>query len=115
MRTYHHRLDKYRKKSPTKTERLTDYIAQWCGSWNFLMLHLIWFALWLVLKMDINTLTLIVSLEAIILMSILLMAQGRQAKKDDLRDEADYQIDKKSSENIDEIKSMLKNLQHKIK
>ncbi|PIT90601.1 MAG: hypothetical protein COU22_01220, partial [Candidatus Komeilibacteria bacterium CG10_big_fil_rev_8_21_14_0_10_41_13] len=88
---YHQRLEKYRQAKLKKSELASDAIAKWCGSWSFLILHIIGFIIWLSVKWNFNILTLIVSFEAILLMNILLMSQNRQAKQDDLRDEADYQ------------------------
>lgn len=56
-------------------------------------MHVIWFWVWLAEDFDINMLTMIVSLEAIILMILLLMAQNRLSYRDDIRDEADLQAD----------------------
>lgn len=67
--------------------RLTDLVAGFAGSWRCIILHAVWFALWLWLHLDINALTMIVSLEAIFLSSILLLASNRQAAKDRARDD----------------------------
>ena len=112
---YHKRLEQYRTSSLKITEKASDFIAFWCGSWNFLILHLLWFTAWFVFKLPIEILTLIVSLEAIILMSVLLMYQNRQARKDDLRDEADYQADKHAETDIAELKKIVKEMNEKIK
>lgn len=100
-----------------KKIRLIDSMNSWVGSWSFLFFHVIWFTLWLMMAWDINTLTMIVSLEAIILMILLLMSQNRQGIKDDMRDEADYQADinslkttQKILDEVKQIKAELKNL-----
>ena len=108
LKIYHERLEQYRERRLSKTERAADLIGKWCGSWSFLIIHLLGFGLWLILRLDTILLTLIVSFEAIILMNILLMSQNRQAKKDELRDEADYQADKQAAEAIEELKRMIK-------
>lgn len=95
-------------------EKLADKISEWCGSWSFLLLHIIWFSWWFVAKYNINVLTMIVSLEAILLMAILLMTQNRAAKIDDLRDEADYQADISSERIVSEIKDMLAEIKKDI-
>ena len=89
----------------------------WVGSWAFLVIHVVWFAIWLAWDIDINMLTMIVSLEAIILMILLLMAQNRQSARDDLRDEVDLQADLQSVElgeqilkEVGRIKRDIKNL-----
>ncbi|MBT3690336.1 DUF1003 domain-containing protein [bacterium] len=115
MRSYHKRLEQYKSRGISHKEKLADNISNWSGSWNFLILHIIWFTIWIGLKLEVNVLTLIVSLEAIILMSILLMTQTRQAKKDDLRDEADYQADKNSELEINEIKKIVDEINRKLK
>lgn len=94
--------------------KIVDSMNAWVGSWAFLFLHVIWFTLWLVMDLDINMLTMTVSLEAIILMIILLMAQNRQGLKDDLRDEADYQADVNSLETAQKILDEVKDLKKKI-
>ena len=93
---------------------MADKISEWCASWSFLMIHVIWFIVWLALRLDINTLTMIVSLEAIILMAVLLMSQTRQARKDDLRDEEDFQSDLRSEKAIHEVNIKLDELIKKI-
>jgi len=110
---YHQRLERFRKSRLKTSEKIADLVARWCGSWSFLLLHLFGFVLWFALRLNFNFLTLIVSAEAIILMNVLLMSQNRQAKKDDLRDEADYQADRNAEEGIDEIKKIVKDIQKK--
>jgi uncharacterized membrane protein len=100
--------------------RLIDSMNSWVGSWAFLVVHILWFVIWLAWQWDINLLTMIVSLEAIVLMIILLMAQNRQSMRDDLRDEADLQADLQSVELTNKvlkevrlIKKEIKNLKYK--
>ncbi len=99
---------------------MLDSMNNWVGSWTFFVIHIFWFGAWLLWRIDINLLTMIVSLEAIMLMILLLMAQNRQNAKDDIRDDADYEADLRSvkaSENIllhiKEIKAELKKLKNK--
>lgn len=101
-------------KSRTWFDKLADLISPWCGSWSFLLLHVIWFAWWLIGSYSINLLTMIVSLEAIILMAVLLMTQQRQAERDDLRDEADYQADVHAEQMIGEVRGMLREIKEDI-
>ena len=73
----------------TPGERAADLIAAFVGSWPFVLLHVVWFTVWLLLRLDINLLTLIVSLEAIFLATFVLMSQNRQASKDERRDDTE--------------------------
>ncbi|MCF7820379.1 MAG: DUF1003 domain-containing protein [Candidatus Pacebacteria bacterium] len=92
-----------------------DSLNKWVGSWSFLVIHVIWFYIWLHYRLDINSLTMIVSLEAIILMILLLMAQNRQSIKDDLRDEADLQADLESIELEKQVLKEVKALRKELK
>lgn len=85
------------------------------GSWLFLVIHVVWFTIWLAYDWDINMLTMIVSLEAIILMILLLMAQNRQSMRDDLRDEMDLQADLRSAKLAEEILMHIETMRRDIK
>jgi len=89
----------------TVGERIADIIAEFSGSITFLLLNAVFFAVWLianafpVLAFDpfpFGLLTMIVSLEAIFLSIFVLVSQNRQAEKDRLRNELDYQVNLKA-------------------
>ncbi len=86
-------------------EKLTDWIARFSGSMTFLLLNAGWFALWIYLNVSgrfsfdpypFGFLTMVVSLEAIILSILVLLAQNRQAAKDHIRDDVEYEINVKA-------------------
>jgi len=86
-------------------EKLTDWIARFSGSMTFLLLNASWFALWIYLNVSgkasfdpypFGFLTMVVSLEAIILSILVLLAQNRQAAKDHIRDDVEYDINVKA-------------------
>ena len=86
-------------------EKLTDWIADFSGSMTFLLLNAGWFALWIYLNVSgkatfdpypFGFLTMVVSLEAIILSILVLLAQNRQAAKDHIRDDVEYDINVKA-------------------
>lgn len=104
-----------RKKMSREQQRewlrnFTDSVSYWVGSWSFFAFHIIWFAVWLIFSWDISLLTMIVSLEAIILMLLLLMQQNRQVERDDIRDEADYRIDRQTKNVAEQNKKILMEL-----
>jgi CRP/FNR family transcriptional regulator, cyclic AMP receptor protein len=89
----------------TVGERIADIIAEFSGSIPFLVLNAVFFAVWLIanaipaLAFDpypFGLLTMIVSLEAIFLSIFVLVSQNRQADKDRLRNELDYQVNLKA-------------------
>jgi uncharacterized membrane protein len=60
--------------------RVADRITQFAGSMIFVYLHVIWFALWIVLRVEkfpFGLLTMVVSLEAIFLSTFVLISQNR--------------------------------------
>jgi len=89
----------------TATEKFADWITAALGSMKFLILNLLWFAVWMAINTGLipgvtpfdpfpfGLLTMIVSLEAIALAIIVLISQNRAAKIADLRGEIDLQVD----------------------
>ena|ERR1700712_1655304 len=61
--------------------RVADAITRFAGSMNFVYLHVVVFALWMLLveRSPWPTLTLVVSLEAIFLSTFVMIGQNRQA------------------------------------
>jgi uncharacterized membrane protein len=68
-------------------DRAADLIAAFFGGWGSVGFHAIFFTFWFVLHLDINLLTMIVSLEAIFLTTFVMMSQNRQSSKDRVRDD----------------------------
>ncbi len=95
------------KKAIRRTS--SEKIADWCtlrfGTMGFLMLNALVFTFWIIINrwsvlelppfdpFPFGLLTMIVSLEAIILSIFVLISQNRAEKIDDLRDEIDLQVD----------------------
>ena len=86
-------------------ERIADVIAEFSGSIPFLILNAVFFGVWLVWNsvpsiafdpFPYGFLTMIVSLEAIFLSIFVLVSQNRQADKDRIRNELDYQVNLKA-------------------
>jgi CRP/FNR family transcriptional regulator, cyclic AMP receptor protein len=87
--------------------RIADWISWFSGSMSFLLIHTIWFILWIVVNMGpfglkpfdpypYGLLTMIVSLEAIFLSCIVLISQNRQAEKDRIRSDIEYDVNVKA-------------------
>jgi len=99
-------VDKQEDKSLTKGEILADKLSEVAGSWGFI----IGFSLFIIIWIIINTvvlqkasdpypfvlLNLVLSCLASLQAPIIMMSQNRQAKKDSIRNQNDYQIDLKS-------------------
>jgi uncharacterized membrane protein len=89
----------------TVGQRIADVIAEFSGSIPFLVLNAVFFAVWLIMNAfpqiafdpyPFGLLTMIVSLEAIFLSIFVLVSQNRQADKDRIRNELDYQVNLKA-------------------
>jgi CRP/FNR family transcriptional regulator, cyclic AMP receptor protein len=91
----------------TVVERAADWIAWFSGSMPFLAVNTTWFIVWIlintfdtgVLRFDpypFGLLTMIVSLEAIFLSIFVLISQNRQAQKDRVRSNIDYEVNVKA-------------------
>ena len=88
--------------------KAADWIAAFSGSITFLIIHIIGFAIWILLNVvDIpgfkhfdeypfGFLTLSVSLEAIFLSVFVLLSQNRQAEKDRIRSDIEYDVNLKA-------------------
>lgn len=83
-------------------ERVVDRLGVWAGYPAFAVVHALWFGLWLTYNAwssepfdpyPFDLLTLMVSLEAILLTSFVLAAQVRMTKEADRRGKLDLQID----------------------
>ena len=84
-------------------ERVADRLTRAAASTPFLLLHVVWFAAWMILNtgqlgippfdpFPFGLLTMIVSLEAIFLSIFVLMAQSRESSVEELREEVSLQV-----------------------
>jgi uncharacterized membrane protein len=89
----------------SKAQQISDYIACKAGGGPVLVLHVIWFGVWIALNVGVIRgippfdpfpfpfLTMTVSLEAIFLALFVLASQNRLARQSDKRSHLDLQID----------------------
>ena len=64
--------------------RVADAITRFAGSMPFIYIHIVWFALWISLRVEkfpFGLLTMIVSLEAIFLSTFVMISQNRADEK----------------------------------
>jgi uncharacterized membrane protein len=99
-------------KDRTVSEKAADFITSRLGTMTFLILNSAWFLVWIIFNLELfpgitafdpypfGLLTMIVSLEAIFLATIVLISQNRAAKIDDLREEVELQINTIAEEEI---------------
>ena len=91
----------------TALQRIADGIAWFSGSMPFLIINGGWFVIWIVINTlpvglpafdpyPFGLLTMIVSLEAIFLSCFVLISQNRQAQKDKVRSDIEYDVNIKA-------------------
>ena len=88
-------------------QKIADWIAWFSGSMPFLLINCIWFVGWIIVNTfrlgipafdpyPFGLLTMIVSLEAIFLSCFVLISQNRQAEKDHVRSDVEYEVNIKA-------------------
>jgi len=88
-------------------QRIADWISWFSGSMQFLLLNAVWFVVWIGINVwnfgipqfdpyPFGLLTMIVSLEAIFLSCFVLISQNRQAEKDRVRSNIEYEVNIKA-------------------
>jgi CRP/FNR family cyclic AMP-dependent transcriptional regulator len=91
--------------------KVADWIAEFSGSLPFLFIHIVVFAIWILLNVRLFSfgnfdpfpfgfLTLVVSLEAIILSVFVLLSQNRQVARDKVRGDIEYDVNLKAEMQI---------------
>lgn len=112
-------VEKEFKRRSTFVDRVADGITWFCGSMWFVYLHIIWFAWWIwhnVAQDDpfdpfpFGLLTLVVSLEAILLATFILISQNREAEMAKIRSKLNYNVDLKNEKQIAELVSLTREM-----
>jgi len=101
-----------------KVEELADWTAEISASPWFLIAHIIWWAVWILCKVEkfpYGLLTLIVSLEAIVLSSLLLSSSDRDADAEKKIARKDLQISKDTNMMVEEILEDIRDMQEDIR
>jgi uncharacterized membrane protein len=105
----------------TTQARISDVITKFSGSMAFVYIHAVWFGLWILLNVGLihiphisefdpfpfSLLTMIVSLEAILLSTFVLISQNRLAQVNERRAELDLQVNLLAEQKATKILDML--------
>jgi len=85
-------LKQFEKRAANFQLRVADSITAFAGSMRFVYIHVVLFAVWMLVfeKSPWPTLTLIVSLEAIFLSTFVMIGQNRQASFQQAKADHDY-------------------------
>lgn len=98
----------------TWVERMEIRLVKGIGSWWFLLVNLIWFAIWIVGDYNFEKLTFWVSLEAIVLAVLILINENKELKHDRERAIKDYKIDLSMAKKIKSLEKQMEKLLAKL-
>jgi len=109
----------------TRMDALAESMARLGGSTAFLVTHIIWFSVWIVMNSGIGgslafdpypfgLLTLVVSLEAIGLSIFILMAQNRASATSELRDEVTLEVSMRVEEEVTKALQLITGLYRRL-
>ena len=102
-----HEQDVYARMRGTQ-DRIADTITSFAGRMVFVYVHAVWFAVWIALNEGLlgkagvfdpypyGLLTMIVSLEAIFLSTFVMISQNRQAARENVRADLDFETNVRS-------------------
>lgn len=108
-------LEEEAKQRRTTADRISDTIANFVGSISFVMLHLVWFGLWVTLNTGLlggklkfdpypfALLCMLVSLEGVLLSTFVLIKQNRMSQRADQRAHLDLQVNLLSEKEVTKI------------
>jgi len=106
-------------------QKAADFIAQFGGSWVFIITFFLFLLVWITLNIlailrtwdpyPFILLNLVLSCLAAIQAPIILMSQNRQAQRDRLRAEYDYSVNKLAEKEIRELKNDVKEIKKLLK
>jgi uncharacterized membrane protein len=112
------RLEEESQKDRTTADRISDVIAGFVGSIPFVVLHLIWFGIWVTINIGgvasrwrfdpypFALLCMLVSLEGVLLSTFVLIKQNRMGKRADHRSHLDLQVNLLAEKEVTKILQM---------
>ncbi len=106
-------------------EKASDKLAEWAGSWVFIISFLVFILIWMMINIiswieqwdpyPFILLNLALSLLAALQAPIILMSQNRQAQKDRQRAEYDYAVNRKAEREINQIQLQLDRIEKRLR
>jgi uncharacterized membrane protein len=89
------------RRAQSVQNRIADRITQFAGSMLFVYVHIVWFAVWIVFRVEkypFGLLTMIVSLEAIFLSTFVMISQNRADAKREVLSAHQWKVIQKEDE-----------------
>jgi len=116
-------LEAQQRRKRTFAEQLSEKVAKFCGSMRFVYVHIVWFALWILINntgskafdpYPFTFLTLVVSLEAIFLSTFILISQNHDTELAERRNHLDLQINLLAEQENTKILELLQAIAGKV-
>ncbi|MEO7367572.1 MAG: DUF1003 domain-containing protein [Gemmatimonadaceae bacterium] len=107
-------------------EKVADRVADFIGNPYFIVIHAVWFLLWVAINTGIVTMSarfddypfgllgIILSVEAIFITGFLLISQNRQSAFANKRSELDYEVNVRTFREIQNVKQLLASMEDRI-
>lgn len=107
-------------------ERLADRVTAFVGKPHFLVVHALWFAVWVMLNSGLvivvarfdeypyGLLSFLLAIEAIFITGFLLISNNRQSAHADLRGELDYEVNVRTYRRITEHDALLRHVADRL-
>jgi CRP/FNR family cyclic AMP-dependent transcriptional regulator len=112
------------EESATFGERVADHVASFGGSWSFIITCLVVLAIYATINVELGKeawdpypfilLNLFLSMLAAIQAPIIMMSQNRQDKKDRLRSELDFDVNRRAHSEIQGLANKINLLTDKV-
>jgi uncharacterized membrane protein len=111
-------LEEEAQKQRTLADRISDVIASFVGSMPFVIMHVVWFAIWAVINIGVLGLSwkfdpypfallcMLVSLEGVLLSTFVLIKQNRMSQRADQRAHLDLQVNQLAEKEITKVLQM---------
>ncbi|MFH1210247.1 MAG: DUF1003 domain-containing protein [archaeon] len=121
------KLDKHPvlKAHLTYGQKSADIVTSLVGSWSFIIFVLIFMLIWIIVNVMVMIegwdpypfilLNFVLSCLAALQAPVILMSQKRQEERDRINARYDYQVNRKAEREIQELKTMLKNIEGSLK
>jgi CRP-like cAMP-binding protein len=99
----------------TPVQRLADLMTEFSGTFTFFLVHALWFAIWILINVGafpslaafdpypFGLLTMVVSLEAIFLSCMVLISQKREAVREHIRSDVEYEANIKAGLEVTQL------------
>lgn len=111
------------KANRTIGEKISEAVAQFCGSMTFVWVHVAWFGTWITVNsmpkyafdpFPYTFLTLVVSLEAIFLSTFILISQNHDTQMSERRNHLDLQINMLAEQESTKTLDLLRRVAEKV-